>query len=146
MSLASLLRLSAAMAALGAAVALTAPDASAASQAPAAQSDKPATIAKPRSAKTRIAKPRITKPGKRPRVVVRRWRGYGFLPGYEPPDTRSTHPERTYHYWYYGWGPYRWPGSYGTGGYGGMWYRGRFSNGLGPCWTRTPIGPMWNCG
>jgi hypothetical protein len=40
-------------------------------------------------------------------------------------------------------------------GYDGTWhyfgrpgfYRGRYNGGtFGPCWTRTPIGPMWNCG
>ncbi len=26
-------------------------------------------------------------------------------------------------------------------------YRGRWNGGgFGPCWTQTPIGPMWNCG
>jgi hypothetical protein len=86
---------------------------------------------------------------KRPRVIVRRSSGYGpygFLPGYTPPDLSDQRPRKTYHYWRgYDWDG--WPvGSWGTGGYGGMWYRGRFSNGLGPCWSRTPIGPMWNCG
>lgn len=88
------------------------------------------------------------KPGKsKPRIVVRRDRGYGFLPGYRPPEQPARdQPSKTYHYWNgYTWDGYP-VGSYGTGGYGGMWYRGRFSNGLGPCWSRTPIGPMWNCG
>ncbi|HVX99146.1 MAG TPA: hypothetical protein VHA55_05080 [Pseudorhodoplanes sp.] len=94
------------------------------------------------SAKAKVAK-------KKPRIVVRRSSGYGpygFLPGYTPPDTSDRRPRKTYHYWRgYDW--YGYPvGSWGTGGYGGMWYRGRFSNGLGPCWSRTPIGPMWNCG
>jgi hypothetical protein len=40
-------------------------------------------------------------------------------------------------------------------GYDGNWYyfgqpgfyRGRYNGGsFGPCWTRTPIGPIWNCG
>ena len=40
-------------------------------------------------------------------------------------------------------------------GYDGDWhyfgrpgfYGGRFNGGsFGPCWTRTPIGPVWNCG
>jgi hypothetical protein len=85
--------------------------------------------------------------GKRkPKVVIKRWRGYGFLPGYRQPDLNSTHPAKTYHYWQgRTWDGYP-VGSWGTGGYGGMWYRGRFTNGIGPCWTRTPIGPMWNCG
>ncbi len=64
---------------------------------------------------------------------VRGWHGYGFLPGYTPPDQagpaslRSRGPD----YWY------GWPG----------FYRGRWNGGgFGPCWTHTPIGPMWNCG
>lgn len=64
--------------------------------------------------------------------------GYGFLPGYEPPQiTRGpkfgSHPwvrDSTYPWW----------------GYPGF-YRGRFNNGgFGPCYTKTPIGPIWNCG
>jgi hypothetical protein len=40
-------------------------------------------------------------------------------------------------------------------GYDGDWhyfgrpgfYGGRYNGGsFGPCWTRTPIGPVWNCG
>jgi hypothetical protein len=77
------------------------------------------------------------------------WHGYGFLPGYhQPPDnslpvyggqgsTRAT-PSYTPHYWYYG-------GRYYFGNPG--FYRGRFNGGsFGPCWTWTPVGPMWNCG
>jgi hypothetical protein len=67
------------------------------------------------------------------RPPVRGWHGYGFLPGYTPPDQagpasiRSRGPD----YWY------GWPG----------FYRGRWNGGgFGPCWTHTPIGPMWNCG
>jgi hypothetical protein len=42
---------------------------------------------------------------------------------------------------YYGydgsWHYFGWPGFYG----------GRYNGGtFGPCWTRTPIGPIWNCG
>jgi hypothetical protein len=26
-------------------------------------------------------------------------------------------------------------------------YGGRYNGGsFGPCWTQTPIGPVWNCG
>ncbi|HEY4919290.1 MAG TPA: hypothetical protein VII40_04240 [Xanthobacteraceae bacterium] len=66
--------------------------------------------------------------------VVRRWHGYGFLPGYVPPELEPprrdyfTHPPT----WWYG----------GPGFYRGRWNGG----GFGPCWTQTPIGPMWNCG
>jgi hypothetical protein len=68
------------------------------------------------------------------RPAVRRWHGYGFLPGYVPPEAAPprrdywTHPPT----WWYG----------GPGFYRGRWNGG----GFGPCWTQTPIGPMWNCG
>ena len=78
----------------------------------------------------------------------RRWRGYGFLPGYRPQLAESQGtpvygpplPRREYRYFdwygntYYGWGS---PG----------FYRGRYNGGsFGPCWTYTPIGMMPNCG
>jgi hypothetical protein len=70
------------------------------------------------------------------RHVVRRSRGYGFLPGYRPPDVIER--EDAWNAWRRGpvyW--YGWPG----------WYRGRWNGGgFGPCWTQTPIGPIWNCG
>ncbi len=70
--------------------------------------------------------------------VSRHWRGYGFLPGYRPPEVIER--ERAEHY-------YR---LYGPQYYGPAWprfYRGRWNGGgFGPCWTQTPIGPMWNCG
>lgn len=59
--------------------------------------------------------------------------GYGFLPGYEPPDVVQWRRmyERRPGYW---WG-------------GPRFYRGRWNGGgFGPCWTQTPIGPHWNCG
>jgi hypothetical protein len=72
------------------------------------------------------------------RRVTRHWHGYGFLPGYRPPEVIER--ERAQHYYrvhgpqYYG--P-AWPG----------FYRGRWNGGgFGPCWTQTPIGPVWNCG
>ena len=77
------------------------------------------------------------------------WHGYGFLPGYhQPPDNsvpvygskRSIRgiPSYAPRYWYNG-GRYY----YGDPGF----YRGRYNGGsFGPCWTWTPIGPMWNCG
>lgn len=59
--------------------------------------------------------------------------GYGFLPGYEPPEVvewRNARARRPA-FWYGG------PG----------FYRGRWNGGgFGPCWTPTPIGPHWNCG
>ncbi len=61
------------------------------------------------------------------------WHGYGFLPGYEPPEVIAWERARLRRptYWYGG------PG----------FYRGRWNGGgFGPCWTSTPIGPHWNCG
>jgi hypothetical protein len=59
--------------------------------------------------------------------------GYGFLPGYEPPEVVAWRNARIRRpaFWYGG------PG----------FYRGRWNGGgFGPCWTPTPIGPHWNCG
>jgi hypothetical protein len=81
--------------------------------------------------------------------VIHRWHGYGFLPGYHQPPNNSVPvyasrgaiqgaPDFTPRYWD-----------------GGGWYyfgaprfvHGRWNGGgFGPCWTYTPIGPMWNCG
>ncbi len=61
--------------------------------------------------------------------------GYGFLPGYEPPPRRPLYGPQDTHYYprTYPW--YGWPGN----------YRGRWNGGgFGPCWAKTPIGPMWN--
>jgi hypothetical protein len=65
------------------------------------------------------------------------WRGYGFLPGYRPPEViERERARRAYEsgpHWY---GP-AWPG----------FYRGRWNGGgFGPCYTSTPIGYVWNCG
>jgi hypothetical protein len=63
--------------------------------------------------------------------------GYGFLPGVRSPEQIQAARDR--HYWESGphyYGP-AWPG----------FYRGRWNGGgFGPCYTQTPIGPMWNCG
>jgi hypothetical protein len=80
------------------------------------------------------AKPKNPVKPQAKRHPVRRWHGYGFLPGYVPPEAEPprrdywTHPP----VWWYG----------GPGFYRGQWNGG----GFGPCWTQTPIGPMWNCG
>jgi len=68
--------------------------------------------------------------------VTRHWHGYGFLPGYRPPEAIAR--EREVHYFrehpYYG--P-AWP----------RFYRGRWNGGgFGPCYLETPIGYMWTCG
>jgi hypothetical protein len=69
--------------------------------------------------------------------VTRHWHGYGFLPGYRSPGQIQAARDR--HYWESGphyYGP-AWP----------RFYRGRWDGGgFGPCYTQTPIGPMWNCG
>jgi hypothetical protein len=67
------------------------------------------------------------------RQLGRAWHGYGFLPGYRPPEQIELDQARfrAPAYWYGG------PG----------FYRGRWNGGgFGPCWTPTPIGPHWNCG
>jgi hypothetical protein len=89
------------------------------------------------------------------KIVVRpnshKYGPYGFLPGYRQPPPLSEWRDRAPRYgggdfsdeplrywsggeWRYGWG--------GPGFYRGRWNGG----GFGPCWTQTPIGPMWNCG
>jgi hypothetical protein len=77
-----------------------------------------------------------------------RWHGYGFLPGYHQPPNDNVPiygrkglvraPDYTPQYWYNGeWHYFGRPG----------FYRGRYNGGsFGPCWTQTPIGPIWNCG
>jgi hypothetical protein len=74
----------------------------------------------------------------------------GFLPGYRQPPALSEWRDRSPRH---GGGDFQrdrryWTGTawrYGWGGPG--FYRGRYNGGsFGPCWTQTPIGPMWNCG
>jgi hypothetical protein len=88
-----------------------------------------------------------------------RWHGYGFLPGYHQPlsNSQPLYAQKD--------GPARAARSNKRPwyidpvpryiGYDGEWhyvgrpgiYRGRYNGGtFGPCWTRTPIGPVWNCG
>jgi hypothetical protein len=85
-------------------------------------------------------------PKKRPSA---HWHGYGFLPGYRQPPINSVpilgprgaargYPDYSPTYWYGGDQYY-----FGQPGF----YRGRYNGGsFGPCWTWTPIGPIWNCG
>jgi hypothetical protein len=80
---------------------------------------------------------------------IHHWHGYGFLPGYHQPPNNNVPvfgpkgaigdtPEYAPRYWYNG-------GQYYFGNPG--FSRGRYNGGsFGPCWTWTPIGPIWNCG
>src|SRR6202142_3268169 len=95
----------------------------------------PGALAAPAEQRTAAAHKPI---GHKKKPVTRHWHGYGFLPGYRPPEViareRWEHYDRLYGPRYYG--P-AWP----------RYYRGRWNGGgFGPCWTQTPIGPMWNCG
>jgi len=75
---------------------------------------------------------------------------YGFLPGYRQPPALSDWRDRSVLYGgprpkfeprYWSSGEWR----YGWGGPG--FYRGQYNGGtIGPCYTQTPIGPIWNCG
>jgi hypothetical protein len=68
------------------------------------------------------------------------------LPGYRPPLPAYGPRGRAWssswgepRYWYWG----QWRYGYGQPGF----YRGRWNGGsFGPCYTQTPIGPVWNCG
>jgi hypothetical protein len=94
---------------------------------------------------------------KRPTPV---WHGYGFLPGYHQPlnnsqplyaqkDAMRRLASRERRPWYidpvpsyYGYDGNRY--YFGRPGFDGA---GRYNGGsFGPCYTRTPIGPIWNCG
>ena len=95
----------------------------------------PAAFAAPAEQPAAAAHKRIVH---KKRPVTRHWHGYGFLPGYRPPEVvareRWEHYERIDGPHYYG--P-AWP----------RFYRGRWNGGgFGPCYTQTPIGYMWNCG
>ena len=81
------------------------------------------------------------------RFVIHRWHGYGFLPGYHQPPNNTVPdyaskgvgtPDFSPQYWNVaGWYYFGAP----------RFVHGRWNGGgFGPCWTYTPIGPMWNCG
>ena len=103
----------------------------------------PDTSSAATSHKQKVTRSKITVHAK-----SRRWRGYGFLPGYRPQLAESQGtpvfgppiPRREPRYInlytgqvQYGWGSPRY--------YRGQWNGGSF----GPCWTYTPIGMMPNC-
>ena len=103
---------------------------------------------------TAMAAPTNKRPGEKP------WKGYGFLPGYHQPLNNAAplfkqdaavlrNARRPKRPWYIDRTPvyYRW--SDGEKYYFGQpgFYRGRYNGGsMGPCYTQTPIGPVWNCG
>jgi hypothetical protein len=72
--------------------------------------------------------------------AARPWHGYGFLPGYRTPEQieRARAARNYLPNWpnYNSYGP-AWPTFYNNRWNGG---------GFGPCYTQTPIGPIWNCG
>jgi hypothetical protein len=84
--------------------------------------------------------PALSMPENKKHHETKHWHCYGFLPGFTPREMLERKRERQAHY-------YR---LYGPQYYGPAWpgfYRGRWNGGgFGPCWTQTPIGPMWNCG
>ena len=90
-------------------------------------------------------------------ITVKKWRGYGFLPGY-PRSERERQRDKLMseprYYSYYG-GRYLGGGFYSGGYVSGPHYgfgrpgfvRGQWNGGsIGPCYTQTPIGFIWNCG
>ena len=86
--------------------------------------------------KPALQKHHVTKHATRHRAV-RHSRGYGFLPGYRPPEVveraRAWRAWQTQPHYY---GP-AWP----------RFYRGRWNGGgFGPCYVSTPIGYVWTCG
>ena len=94
--------------------------------------------------------PAVASAAPAPKRHAARWHGYGFLPGYHQPpnDSRpvfgakgAVTGEPDYSPQYFGYdGEWHYVGRPGI-------YHGRSNGGtFGPCWTWTPIGPIWNCG
>ena len=84
------------------------------------------------------ASPAFAAPAKK-KHVTRHWHGYGFLPGYRTPAQIEREERARSRRSYYG-TYYYWPGRPRI-------YHGHLTDtGIGPCWTQTPIGPVWNCG
>jgi hypothetical protein len=93
---------------------------------------------------------------KKPKPV---WHGYGFLPGYQQPlnnsqplyaqkDALRRLARQNRRPWYIDPTP-QYYGIDDEWHYVGRpgFYRGQYNGGtFGPCWTRTPAGPVWNCG
>jgi len=81
------------------------------------------------------------------RKVPNHWHaGFGYLPGFGKKEIRARARDRWVEehrgpYYLYG-GPGYWSSFSQPGFYRGRWNGG----GFGPCWTRTPIGMIWNCG
>jgi hypothetical protein len=98
-------------------------------------------------------------PHKRP---PQKWHGYGFLPGYRQPPNNNVpvygvngdprnlrYASRSRRHWYIDPTPEYLDYNDGEWHYFGRpgFFRGRYNGGsLGPCWTRTPVGLVWNCG
>ncbi|MCC7348043.1 MAG: hypothetical protein IT538_11650 [Variibacter sp.] len=89
------------------------------------------------SATPRKARAAARKPSRRPppRHGRRAHGPYGFLPGYRPPHVIAYQDEmRARRRPFYALPVAR-------------FHRGRWNGGgFGPCYTYTPIGPVWNCG
>jgi len=68
---------------------------------------------------------------------------YGFLPGVRSPEYIAAQ-QRAVRDPGFGWyGPHYYGYPVGVAGfYHGQWNGGSF----GPCWTRSPVGMVWNCG
>ena len=97
----------------------------------------PVVVAAVPAGATEPAKHPTNAPAHAKRHVARHGRGYGFLPGYRPPEQIQWEDEVAAWrrgppgYWY---------------GYPRFYHNQWNGGGFGPCWTQTPIGNVWNCG